>query len=71
VTENERRRKFKKYTSQERNKGGRYREGKAQRENVVCTKGGDKTARSKSVETSLVFGLAAEKRSEERSERDG
>jgi len=54
------------YISQEGNKGGRYREGKAQRENV-CRKGSVETARSKSVETSYVFSLAAEKQSEERS----
>jgi hypothetical protein len=71
VTENERGRKLKKYKSQEVNTGGRYREGKAQRENVVCRKGGDETARSKSIETSLVLSVAAEKRSEERSEREG
>jgi hypothetical protein len=38
---------------------------------VVCGKEGDETARSRSLETSLVFSLAAEKRSEERSEREG
>jgi hypothetical protein len=62
---------LKEYISQEVNKGGRYREGEAQRENIVWRKGGDETARSKSVATSFVFSLAAEKRSEERSKREG
>jgi hypothetical protein len=57
---------LKKYISHEGKKGDRYREGKAQRENV-CRKGDDETACSESVETSQVFSLAAEKQSEERS----
>lgn len=44
---------------------------KGKTSNVVCRKRRKETARSKSVETSLMFSLAAEKRSGERSERDG